>query len=1822
MAAESQQAPLKKDLWNDLFSEEKNILKPEVIDDLYHPTIRSIKIVRYTSATVTEEITIESVYPFYTIHDLKLAIYKKKDEDQSYVPEFQFLAIPYPTVFGKVPYVATDFYWQSPETITEKKEDIDKGIKIKEPFSFVTSPAVDSRFVDSAGERKALSKTNRKDVLLEELFKKSFFENTPIVLHLFLLRDLLIANPAIQGSQLQHVARIEPLFPDTTPESNGLRLSSERNKRLQEHYTYFTNKNELFKKIESNLPINNIFPEIKSVKLLRFVWPTINKKINLDTIFYERPVSERLPFIRLLPADDVPVSKICIKENSPIPIPDLEDPCLLLQWAKEKNPHEESEQDYIFGKIKLDPTISGAQAIYATLQLSPDETAAIVIQPLKTQKKIDISYLNFSLKVNVWDAIEPFAFSKNKVDIDRANLIASIKLEKPRGRMTSKEIQKRLGIFRAFFQEIPPLQGEEQLISLRYKAVSNFKNETRIEAFLTQLLERKDIEGANKNEIIQERLAEEFSIPREDARVAFEQYITKRRQITAVDPETNTYKPTNNSGIDVLIFQQAPYFFFHLYNVDSYKNLQRVLTLLTLMVTMDQEDSVLPHKEEVAVEVASEQAIPTAARAAQEAAASARPATVVEADEADEDLGDVDFGAFDEGEEEEEAPPPPPPAPAAAQIAAVPPPVQARVAPQIPLAASASLTQPTANYFLRKLQAADDSLFLYTKGRPDLKKYVSVCQAPEGRQPLVLDETGYKRMMLEYKDDIDRNEIRILTYGYEKAVVVEEKEPLKRYATIEETEDHIFSVLKYGSDIANQNYYLCSEFYCLRDQLLLRKDQFLEAGTFRENADAEFKGKQRAAGHCPFCNGTLIKELDHPGPGQTVYQRPVKKPSAGKRHTHIGFYSKKLHPDGFSLPCCFTMKQTIKSSDEDFRVLNEMSKRLARKPELAQVAAPVLEEGQPEELDEEQQEVKTIPNYKALFNEIYRGEYIIGSEKMPLEIGAKPQIGLLPPSLNQFFSQNTADLVQRIEIAQQLKPKSSGFLRVGVENRQRYKAESFFAAIAPLINLNSADQVRERLKVRITPRVFIAANHGNLMLEFFDPNFPTYPPPNDTLKTFANNNFGVYNVNQIQYISRIWRSYMNFKGEKQELTVVGKPVQRKSFMNDPDKLKEYRQFAHLLAQPGIVTLRGLLLLVLDMAPDGSVTVRCPPFGITTLLNTCDIGILLHRGDVWEPIFYANYLQGTATTQPKGQGVPRFQRAGYAAWPDILKTKVGEFFSKCTLQSDPIYTGIQKIKEGAKLMTLSVAHTAFKKLVNGIVRDTYNHVVAVTLAANDEKSLIPFPVVDDGSIYDGLPVYFNWDGFMPPPASEVITFYKENQTIIVNEQEVNLNEVYPGYEPEYAILPKKQDKVRAIQLKNGIYLRVALPKEGTIDLPPPPEGQPERLEFQINKDFMLPDEYVISDKMRKEQKGPIAQIQMIEKESDLEEIYEHFRLTFSNWLSGPEAGQGMRKSIEDIIMKKAVEYIGGDLPLHEKRKRLEILLGPKLLSWLDHTVAPGKGSQPLRRIDCRQLNKDSCPKEMRCAWVGEGETGSCRLHTPSQETSRMFILRLIDELIRFPLRRQELLKENKRSVRTLVDLDGPNRDGTQYVIPEDAIEWSDLMRMDCRQKTKEKPQYLEEMSEAPKAEAPKAEEAAPPPPPPPASDFPEALLTVIKPNGADLTLYTWPEEIESGKEFDAILEAIQADPEEFAFAEDKAEFTREEIKKLALESRKSVVQVDLRKAPPEVISNLWAGVKDVFIIVITEEGPKVLVQRNAKPRALNKDLITFVKKPIGFPLPTA
>jgi len=1091
--------------------------------------------------------------------------------------------------------------------------------------------------------------------------------------------------------------------------------------------------------------------------------------------------------------------------------------------------------------------------------------------------------------------------------------------------------------------------------------------------------------------------------------------------------------------------------------------------------------------------------------------------------------------------------------------------------PQQVQKASASLTQPTANYFIRKLQEADSRLFEYTKGRKDLKKYVSACQAPEGRQPVVLDKASYDRMMAEYKEDIDNEEVDIIVYGYDKGILLPAQPRLTKYKTNEEREDHTFSVLKYGTDLTNQHFYLCSEFYCIRDQILVRKDEF-EGTKFRASADQDFVGKTKQPMHCPFCNGTLLQDLAKPGPGQTVYQRPVKKPSAGKRHTHIGFYAKKLHPEGFSLPCCFTMKQTIRPVDDDFRILHEMAKKLTQ-TDPSKDANAVAEEDKDEQVTEEK--AIPIPNYQDVITRAHR-KYILGAEKMPLEIGNEPQIGLLPTQLNAYFKQNPADLVQRIEITQQLKVDASGFFRVGVDNRTRFLSESFFSAVAPFIRRNTADQVRERLREVITPKVFVSANYGNLMLEFFDLKTPDRGPTTNELREFATKKLQLLRIQQNPFLSRIWRAYTHFKDDLYSTKVMEAP----SFLENHQTVKEYRQFAQIFAQPGLVTERGIVFIILDISDDSKVTVKCPPYGFTDSMKSCDIGILLHKNGFWEPIFHSRNIPGTATTAAMHVSTLRFQRYLQASWPPVLKERVDEFMIQCKGPDTAIYTGIQQVKKGALLMTLTTATTLFRDIVYGVVRDTYNHIVAVTIVTeegNRESPLITVPVLDDGVLRAELQIHLNWEGYTPASVAEVMKFYKANSSRL---------SYYKGYMPEYAIIPGKKDKIEAIQLANGILIPVqATPFSEDLGLKLPPSGQPEVLEWDINRAIVFPGGKEIK----------LDLLQKIKSETELEEIYEHFRLTFSNWLSSADAGPALRNELKEIVMRSSA--LGYTLPLYEKRMRLEIILGPILSTWFDTEPRSPKTSPSLRRVDCRGIREaGQCSAQARCAWKqAEGEEdGTCLLHVPDGDSARMFVLRLLDELIRFPMRRDQLLKEKKKSVSILATLHGATLTGTQYIVPEDSLEWTDLLRMDCRRQTTEKKLFAEEFSGANPltvtgATAKTATQKRKEDPLP-------AEVTLLT---DDYALAAWNRDlIPLGAEVEAIASQMSISPEDLNYVPGKQFFTQEELWKLVIAKRTAVVQLNLLEPDLSRQISGWRIIDGVslYVIVVTAEGPQFLVEK--------------------------
>ena len=1804
-----------QEIWDKLFH-------PEILETFFdpYPETSDISISLFTSSDgpATETIKIDSFFPFSTIDDLKLAIYNKKGMDPAFAPDNQFLANP----FAEVPapgqrakrYVALDFYF--------KKGNI--SIYLDEPFKAAAAAAWDDRFVDSEGNRRILEGATRGRSCLEDVLLKPYGGRLPQI-HLFLLRDVLTAVKGPKPlSQAQHNGRIVSYFPSTTPEMDGTKLLAKQTENLDGLNKYYTSKQKIM--VERLRPLLEEFqfgnvPKIKDVKYLRFVWLQKNVKKSLDTLFYETPVTHSRPFMRFYPADNVAINKLQVK--GVLPIPDIADPCLLLQWAKEKSPT--TERDFLLGKIAVQQLFDGSTPVYATLQAVDDGTAAIIVEPPKPLKRLDPLTDLKLLKESIKRGIDGFPFAEGgRVDIDEANMVASLRLE-GQSKMTIKDIHRRLQVFRGFFREIPPLDGETPVIALRYKAVSNFFREDTVGTYLTELASRHVLNPSTAFEDMVNIVAEEFSLTKDQARAEFNKWKDTKEAIVPIEPEYDIYKLKYNPGIDILIYSQHPDYFFHLYRVDSYLNLRRVLTLLTMMFTIPKDELGIEERQVRAVEEAAEKSLPKVGDELAEGivgatalAVQGKPKESAVAVELEEDAGDVgdagelgEWDFFDAGqddspesvEESVSAAKAVTLVKASAQSVPVKLPLQAlpvkkEERPAAAATQASKLGVPTANYFIRKLQEADSRLFEYTKGIKGLKKYVSACAANEHRQPAVLDQAGYDRMILEYRPDMERDEIDIITYGFEKAEVSLRKAPLP-YKSEKEKEEHTFMVLKYGTDVTNQKYYLCSEFFCLRDEIIVRKDEF-EGTKFRANADPELVGKVKEPNRCPFCNGKLIRNYPNVSEGETVFPREVSISNKVKKHTHIGFYSKRLHPEGFGLPCCFTSKQSISSSDQWFNPLKEMSKRLRKAGAEFEEGAVEGEEEEEEESDEDL-EVSSgtkIPNYQDTLQRVYR-KYIVGPEKMPLEIGDEPQIGLLPPELNEYFKQSIADITQRAQIRQELKADAKAFLRVGVDNRGGHRAESFFAAIAPFLRLNSADQVRDLMKNKITPRVFLSANYGNLMMEFYDPRVPERAVLPNELADFASKRLQIKRKDQRAYVTRIYHSYINFWGDER---AVG--PHKPSFLDDHSRVKEYRQFASLLAQPNVITPRGIVFIILDIQKDGSIQVRCPPYGYNETMRNADIGILLHQGDVWEPIFYTDNRLPTATEAAKHFVTLRFQKARAASWPPILGKRVEEFRTQCKGPDVGQYTGLQMIKRGSKLLNLSAAVRIFQEpySVYGIIRDTYNHVVACVFKSDpdrDDSTLIALPVTDDGVIRSELQVYLNWDGFTAAPADVVVDFYRKQVAAVLSYYPA----IAAGYKPEYSIIPTKKEKIEAIQLANGIFVPVTSPEGAAapaINLPAPPGGQPQELEWFINKKIMFAEgrEYKI-DLMKK-----------IESEKQLEEIYEHFRLTFSDWLAGPAAGPQLRADIQAILFPET-KGLGVDLPVFEKRKRLEILLSPFIQRWMDSSEPGPKSFESLLRVDCTSVTiADKCKSP--CIWrtgIKEGqERGEgCYIHTPKTEdptginTPDIFLARLIEELIRFPIRRAELLKENKKHVSHLVSLKAAVRLGNTYVVPEDSMEWTDLLRLECRKTAAERPHYFEEISTEGQPLDEQLEEAEPLDPTTvgPLPEPVKALMGTADAKLADLSVFEWDRtRVLPGRDLEAVLQVLEVPSEIVPLTPEKREFTPLDLSKLAGAVQKGVIQINLDATEANrVVTGLRFGMTtDIYVLIKQGDTMKFLISK--------------------------
>lgn len=1781
----------------------KNFFLPEYIGN-FREGFQRVK-VRYFSAPDKEptEFTLKP-YPFMTLYDLKVMIYQHLRKEVSAHPSFQSLLIPVPeavvgnkentkfireyeTLAGA--YTCFEYTWMKPENKQE--------IELIHPFARASADAPDGQFVTEMG-RKTNEYAIRNRMTLEDFMRELDIQES-LTLHLFLYKDVVSGmNADLRTSDREWFGRMSPYFPDLAINQPTTTLPQQLLARSATFDSYVTETMEQMEKLDELLSSETLplLPMVVAgLRFLRLVWKTPDALTPpLEKLFYTIEVTKERPFLRILPVGSTPITKL--KMDSTFKIPDIADPRLLRIWKDERNPKPDT--DFLFSKLVIRSGIGTQPSLYGTLRVFHDKSADFLILPPKQLRFLDPRTDLSALGSLVTAGLQKTPYQQTAPEIGEASLICAVRLPFTVKPMTTEVLRKRLQHFQAFFQEIPALPGDKPLLMLRYRAVSNYAVEDKIFSFLTLMVSRTIAKGEAAMPELVVALQKQFQMTEEEAQSKVVYWLRNRGDIQLVIPETKDYIMTYNPGIDIAIFGQQSYYTIHIYRLDSKKVFDRIVTAISVLLSAKDKQFGGPVSS-AAFERAAV-SMPGAIREGGDGVAEGLldpPENAALAgtnnDDALEsaDLGDDMYlrlmmgqaaegdaeaegaNASGEGEllnlgnalEEErqanaanlnvparvaengrtalalaakavEAPRPPPMA-------------ESKEEEEEEEVASGKKKPSYQGWVKSQLQIADQRLFQYdtdVAGRK-IKKYVTMCQATESRQPYVLNQEQY---------DIMRE-----TYAGDDGVVFI-KYPLEPGEALPEAGDEVYTLLKYGTNPFKQNYYLCCQFFCTKDYIMVRERDFYSTTDRQGNPKpGESSPGKKDNGSCPFCHKLEIKVLKSPRPNESVIQRRSKK-AESKRHLYVGFLQGETqHPEEFYMPCCFTEDAPLYITD------------------------PRFEKVRSDDEEKEDDEVKTAVGVPTTSYQItlYRAhkKYIVGPEKESLKISEidGPQIGLLPAVLDKYFGQEPKEYVSREANKMELLPNAKCFLRVGVENKPSQRYDSFFAALAPYLDYrNTAESVKARIKEVISPRVFAFLNYGNMVLEFYDPGDPG--PSEQDLRLWVSRELQLeLSAANKDAAMRLWKSYHHFLG----------------FL-ESTQVKEYRQFAQMLALPGLVSTRGLILIVLDLDEKGELKVRCPPFGYNIeQYSQSDIAFILHRSSgIWEPIFYTANRAATARFKASHQPEITFQRSmeGNARvdWPLIVKQRVSEFTKQCQGIGRGAYTSSRRIDPMA-LIPLSVAIQSTEETYTaiGVIRDAYNHVVALTFRAKSGSSrLVALPVIDDEYMAITKTIHLDWDDYTPAPMDLVVKLYREKFDKIFA--------LYPGYRVKRRIKSRGTDKYVAVQLANGLYIPAAPPKDEALvaDLQ---LGEVDEMEWSMNREIYFTKEKTASDESV-----------FKARENDMREIFEHLRLTFSNWFSSEAASPAFRQQIKEIIDTPS-------LPLFEKRKRLEILLGPMILSWMDSETPKGDVEGSLLRVDCRLEAKPPCPA--RCVWRQSGTEaiGRCYLHSPKEvhlggrlvNGPRLFMLRLLEELLRFPERRHQLLKG---SVTTLVTLKDAVKIGQQYVLPENSLAWQDLLRLDWIEQGKEIKKYYEEMSrdaseekeDANAKEEPTARRGTP---------LPERLQAVFGVEDRRTAgLYLMGADVAEGvSPLNPYLIPLGTSAGELGMKEEDAYLDRDAVKRLALHIRRPVLYVDLLTDPVEVFSFGPASKMKSpvpFLLVITEDGPRIVSSSNKYLQDVNPE----------------
>jgi hypothetical protein len=903
------------------------------------------------------------------------------------------------------------------------------------------------------------------------------------------------------------------------------------------------------------------------------------------------------------------------------------------------------------------------------------------------------------------------------------------------------------------------------------------------------------------------------------------------------------------------------------------------------------------------------------------------------------------------------------------------------------------------DWYMARLKTRDSTLFGYKKDKAGrVKPYSKSCQRSDGRQPNIMTLAEYARVKRCYEEkvrfvDLPPRKPEDLPNDPDYNPKPRTPYPDEYFLTDPESGRPMWTVYGYENRTRPGEflYLMCSELWCERDNLPILRSEF--EGT-------EGRGFSKPPNTCPFCGGSAFANMDAPVSGESVIVRAAKG-STGKLHEFIGTIQRNNHPLGYALPCCDTSPRLLKKYLEA-KALGRIvyGRDLANEEEKEEAAGAVAAAAAAaEDYVEPEPELAAIDagtapeevriNYRRLFGAM-NTHYILGNDKA-LTAG---KIGLLSPALDAFFGQNSPRAVQPRGIRSTFVEGATVFVRVGVDTRMRAPGLNLFAGLAPLLGFESAEQTRNHILTRRMVRAFESANYGNLVHEFAAASTQTDAAFEKSLSDFAAE--FRYPLDAARpHVIRLYKAWVAYL----------------TYLNDQRKPKQLRHLEHLLAQPGIITPRGLLLVVLEQNGD-RIEVACPTFGIppASVFGDVPVAFMWHdkRDESWEPIVLYNgtsdamILFGERTAEL--ERVPRHLRNSLQRWiREWRSSSLG-----CGRPSPPPHVWTPNRDTSGLPRLTQLRH---KLSVAALVRDRSNRLAGVlvtTGGGGGERSGYPggsgagaaasaaaaaagpavfVPCLDDGALADSVPRVYEAE-MIPSVGLDV---YLRAYEVLSAE--------FAGLRP-VRLLTRMMDSVTTI-VGFEVAAGAKVPTEPTTSKPAGAPAAEQQLDaFPWERDALI---------LRAPDAGPGAATAADETsasvEEQLAEAYQHVRLSLSYWLLRDARGPALRDSLAALIR--------GNLPLYEKRKRADILLEPIIREFVATEQTTARRSLSLLRQDCLVLPEPQCAGA--CRWSGD----RCLIHAPIREATdpiRVFAARLSDEILRYSAKQRELFDQRVPEIR--------------------------------------------------------------------------------------------------------------------------------------------------------------------------------------------------------------